>query len=118
MSETTPRPRWIPPRTRSLAVVVLLFAALNALDASVTVILVERGGFELNPIMRTILDCSPAAFFLAKLMLGMVGMGVVCLMARQERSAWITMLALTAVYAAVCASNAFCLTLLSSALSP
>lgn len=113
-----PRPPWTPPRARYLAVAFLLFAMLNAFDALVTIVLVDRGGFELNPLMRMILGFSPAAFFLIKHLLGTVGVAILCMMAGHRRSAWISMLALTAVYAAVCASNAYCLTLPSSMLLP
>ena len=62
----------------------IAFIGLNTLDAYLTHrVVVEGGGYELNPLVRSVLDTSPSNFWLFKVLGSMVLAGLILLVARR-----------------------------------
>ncbi len=57
-----------------LLLVVLLIAALSATDAGLTLLILEKGGVELNPLMDWALEFSNRTFFTIKYLLTIFGL--------------------------------------------
>ena len=53
----------------SLMITVLIVLALSLLDAALTLMLLDRGAVELNPVMRYFLTFGPGNFIMAKYVL-------------------------------------------------
>lgn len=65
---------WHHPWWLALAVLILL---LSCADAALTLVLIGRGAFEVNPLLAPLVSGSPVAFILVKV--GLTGIGIVCL---------------------------------------
>lgn len=49
---------------------LILFNLLNLADCILTIVLTDRGGYELNPVMRELLYISPCLFVTVKMTIG------------------------------------------------
>lgn len=58
-------------------VVGISILLLCCTDAALTLMLIDRGAFELNPLLAPLVNHSPVAFVLLKV--GLTGVGIVCL---------------------------------------
>ena len=65
---------WHHPWWLALAVLILM---LSCADAALTLVLIGRGAFEVNPLLAPLVRDSPVAFVLVKI--GLTGVGIVCL---------------------------------------
>jgi hypothetical protein len=65
---------WHQPHWLGVAVLIVL---LSCIDAFLTLMLIDRGAYEANPLMAPLVDGSPLAFTLVKV--GLTGGGVVLL---------------------------------------
>lgn len=65
---------WHHPWWLVLAILILL---LSCADAALTLVLIGRGAFEVNPLLAPLVRASPVAFVLVKV--GLTGVGLVCL---------------------------------------
>ena len=65
---------WHHPWWLLIAILILL---LSCTDAALTLVLIGRGAFEVNPLLAPLVKGSPVAFVLVKV--GLTGVGIVCL---------------------------------------
>lgn len=65
---------WHHPWWLAIAILILL---LSCTDAALTLVLIGRGAFEVNPLLAPLVRDSPVAFILVKV--GLTGVGIVCL---------------------------------------
>ncbi len=64
---------------------LVLFLGLNVMDAFLTMIIIERGGFELNPIARAVMDLYGDKFLIWKLSIISISLMLLCLHSQFRR---------------------------------
>ena len=63
----------------SVALMLILIGVLCAADAVLTLLHLQRGGEEANPLMAQLIDCGPQTFVLVKCAITNLGLLVLCL---------------------------------------
>ena len=74
---------------------------LNLFDLACTYLFLERGGYELNPVVRWLLSIHPAAFPFVKVFVTGVLCGLLHLIGKAEPNARYALRITTVVYAAI-----------------
>lgn len=98
MLEADSRPLWQPPLLRLRLLTYLLFLVLNLFDACNTLLLIDNGGEEANPLMRWAIEVHPNFFIAFKMALATLGPIPLLMYAGESRFAWIALKLLAAAY--------------------
>ncbi len=88
-------------------VLALLIFTLSSLDAAFTIILLKNGGFEMNPVMRHLIQSSSESFVIIK-SLGVGLMGFFLAIHQNFKISFYGMHILTAIYLAILANHFVC----------